>query len=163
MNQNALPQKKTIDINGFRIDTRIDELEKEHLFALEKMNSLMRTKADLSEVLKYAQILILVARKIAKWKEVKVLYELNVSMNVFDKQMTLYEVQQTILATESMVQNLEMLTNTTATADVNVYELSSVYVEYRKQKRILNHYIDSVNIAKTQIGTFELDLSLLED
>ena len=84
-------------------------------------------------------------------------------MHVFNKQMTLYEVQQIILATESMVQNLEMLTNTTATTDSNVYELSAVYIEYRKQKRILNHYIDSVNIAKTQIGTFELDLSLLED
>ena len=159
----VVPQKKTIDINGFRIDTRINELEKEHQFAFEKMNNLIASKAVLSEVLKYAQILSLISNKVAKWKEVKALYELNVSMNVFDKQMSLYEVQQLATNLEFMVSNLESITGMTANSNDAAYDLPTVYVEFRKQKRILNHYKDSIQIAKTQVGTFELDISLLDD
>jgi len=155
--------KKPIDVNGFRIESRIRELEKEYQLAHQKMNQLIHSKQELANILTYAQILINLSKKIAKWNEVKSLYELNVKVNLFESELTLHELQRLASELEPLILTMDNLATSAATSGDSGFELSSVYLEFRRQKRIYEHYIGSIQIAKTQIGTFELDSSLLDD
>jgi len=154
-----------IQLNGFRIDGRIKELTLESTLTHNRLIALTRSDSiniDSATIL-YTSLVNL-QQKIAKWVEIKSIYELNIKVNIFDKEMTLMEVREAGKLLREKIECLNEMTDIISTSVTDkLVNLQQSFLLLRKQERLVAYYEDATAIGKSQPGTFELDSSLFDN
>lgn len=152
-----------MELNSHRISERIKELENLKEVLESKLNVLSQGNYFVDDIFSTVNNLIVLKQKTAKWHEIKSLYDLNISIVVFDKKVSLTEAEKLTKELAEVVDFYDHLVKNAAKENKNNVELNRFYQEFRKQSRLYNHYLNAVNIAKTQVGKFELDDELFND
>ncbi len=166
--QNAnISTKRKIEINGHRIDDRLSELQTECEMVELRIATLIKANSPFDSIVNYTNMATLIKEKIAKWSEIKHVYELNVNVTIFDNRtMTLFQISELAKQQKNLTSIYHDLLKQVSENKDNkdsIYNLGLIYSEFRKQQRLLDYYNNSVNIAKAQVGIFELDEKMFDD
>ena len=153
-----------IELNGFKIDNHIIELSKEKQIAFSFYENLIKEKQDIGLVYGFIKTINLIDKKLTKWNELKLMYDLNIKVNIFGEDgVTLFELQEQKNHYEKLSKSLIVVLESISSGDNKIYDLPTVFKEHRKWHRIMCHYDEAIKMAKAQKILYEIDSKYLED
>lgn len=167
-------KKTTISLDGFKIDAKISEYENEsHFFEL-KIDSMLfdfqsnndKTIIDKNLIATYLDLLEKVYSKLNKWKEIKALYSLNITISFMNNEYSLHELELEYVHKQKLSSKLNEATELIASnklpsgASIQLHEIYSLYKNSSKKSQ---YYLSAINMAKAKTVQFEVDSSLIDD
>lgn len=152
-----------VQLTGYQIDSIIRELQLEYDIAYNRLNAFIETKAltNTDIIIELYNHISLVSQKIAKWNEIKNIFESNISVTISNNKKTLFEAINAFNLLEIKQNNFNKCINILTKEVQSNFDIQKLFTEYKKQERLLDLYKEAIRFGKMQNGTFEIDSILL--